>query len=175
MLIYYLITTNINHILFFFNTRHLSRSIKLIHRKSWKCFPNFPKIASTCTHKILFFKRKKFCSLRIFFFCSFCPFREKFCSWSDQTERLVFRETGVSRHNAGPMEAPLKPLNAIEYSDWPRVFRGGLNRDPWCRETPASQTAALRKLYLHFFSHWMGYNRGDGFPFNFEPNGIPFG
>ena len=33
----------------------------------------------------------------------------------------------------------------------------------------------LRKLYFHFLSHWMGYDRGDGFPFNFEPNGIPFG
>ena len=33
----------------------------------------------------------------------------------------------------------------------------------------------LRKLNFHFLSHWMGYDRGDSFPFNFEPNGIPFG
>ena len=26
-----------------------------------------------------------------------------------------------------------------------------------------------------FLSHWMVYDRGDGFPFDFEPNGIPFG
>ena len=33
----------------------------------------------------------------------------------------------------------------------------------------------LRKLYFHFLSHWMGYDRGDSFPFDFQPNGIPFG
>ena len=32
----------------------------------------------------------------------------------------------------------------------------------------------LRKLYFHFLSNWMGYDRGDSFPFNFESNGIPF-
>ena len=34
-------------------------------------------------------------------------------------------------------------------------------------------THKLRKLCFHFFSHWMGYDRGDSF--DFEPNGIPFG
>ena len=34
---------------------------------------------------------------------------------------------------------------------------------------------ALRKLYFHFLSYWMGYDRGDSFPFDSEPNGIPFG
>ena len=33
----------------------------------------------------------------------------------------------------------------------------------------------LRKLVFHFLSNWMGYDRGDSFPFNFEPNGNPFG
>ena len=33
----------------------------------------------------------------------------------------------------------------------------------------------LTKLYFHFLSYWMGYDRGDSFPFNFEPNRIPFG
>ena len=32
----------------------------------------------------------------------------------------------------------------------------------------------LRKIYFHFLSHGMGYDRGDSFPFDFEPNGIPF-
>ena len=32
----------------------------------------------------------------------------------------------------------------------------------------------LRKLYCHFLSHWMGYDSGDRFPFDSEPNGIPF-
>ena len=36
---------------------------------------------------------------------------------------------------------------------------------------------ALRKLVFYFLSHWMGYgyDRGDSFPFDFKPNGIPFG
>ena len=35
---------------------------------------------------------------------------------------------------------------------------------------------ALRKLYFHFLlSHWMGYDPGDIFRFDFEPNGNPFG
>ena len=33
----------------------------------------------------------------------------------------------------------------------------------------------LRKLYFHFLSHWMGCDRGDSFPFDFEPNGNLFG
>ena len=40
-------------------------------------------------------------------------------------------------------------------------------------DTRSSST--LRKLYFHFLSHWMGYDRGDSFSFDFEPNGIPFG
>ena len=32
---------------------------------------------------------------------------------------------------------------------------------------------AMRKLY--FLSNWMGYDRNDSFPFDFEPNGLPFG
>ena len=27
---------------------------------------------------------------------------------------------------------------------------------------------------FNFISHWMGYDRGDSFPFDFEPNGDPF-
>ena len=33
----------------------------------------------------------------------------------------------------------------------------------------------LRKLFFHFLSHLMGYDRGDSFPFDFGPNRIPFG
>ena len=33
----------------------------------------------------------------------------------------------------------------------------------------------LRKLVLHFLSNWLGYDRGDSFPFDLEPNGNPFG
>ena len=33
----------------------------------------------------------------------------------------------------------------------------------------------LRKLDIYFLSNWMGYDRGDSVPLNFEPNGNPFG
>ena len=34
---------------------------------------------------------------------------------------------------------------------------------------------ALRKLVFHFLSNLIGYDRGDSFPSDFEPNGSPFG
>ena len=33
----------------------------------------------------------------------------------------------------------------------------------------------LRKLVFHFLSNWMGYDGGDSFHFDFEPNWNPFG
>ena len=36
------------------------------------------------------------------------------------------------------------------------------------------ETVTLRKLYFQFISNLMGYNRGDIFTFDFEPNGILF-
>ena len=36
-------------------------------------------------------------------------------------------------------------------------------------------SSTLRKLAFHFLSNWMGYDRDDSFPFDFEPNGNPFG
>ena len=35
--------------------------------------------------------------------------------------------------------------------------------------------STLKKLYFHFLSNWMGYDHGDSFSFDFEPNGSPFG
>ena len=34
---------------------------------------------------------------------------------------------------------------------------------------PHSVRHVLRKIEFHFTSKWMGYDRGDGFPFDFEP------
>ena len=46
----------------------------------------------------------------------------------------------------------------------------------WSSETlNKPRTYTLRKLVFHFLSNWMGYDRGDSFPFDIEPNGIPFG
>ena len=33
----------------------------------------------------------------------------------------------------------------------------------------------MRKLVYQFLSNWNGYDRGDSFPFDFEPNSNPFG
>jgi len=42
-------------------------------------------------------------------------------------------------------------------------------------ESRCTSMNSLTKLCFHFLSHWMGYDHGDSFPFDFEPNGIPFG
>ena len=43
--------------------------------------------------------------------------------------------------------------------------------------TPGSNNKlpTLRKLDFHFLTNCMGYDRGDSFPSDFEPNGNPFG
>ena len=40
-------------------------------------------------------------------------------------------------------------------------------------KTDTGETHTLKELAFHFLSNWMGYDRGDSFPFDFEPNGIP--
>ena len=37
------------------------------------------------------------------------------------------------------------------------------------------ELSTLRKLYFRFLSNWMGYDHGVSIPFDFEPNGNPFG
>ena len=44
-----------------------------------------------------------------------------------------------------------------------------------CGATSAFKHIHLKNLYFHFLSNRMRYDRGDGFPFDFEPNRIPFG
>ena len=38
-----------------------------------------------------------------------------------------------------------------------------------------ARSRTLRKLVFHYLPNWMGSDRGDSFPFDFEPNGVPFG
>ena len=51
----------------------------------------------------------------------------------------------------------------------------------WCsskfdeRTAVAGVISTLRKTFFHFLSNRMGYDRGDSFPFDFEPNEILFG
>ena len=44
-----------------------------------------------------------------------------------------------------------------------------------CPAKLIAQKRTPRKLYFYFLSHWMGYDCGDSFLFDFEPNGIPSG
>ena len=67
-----------------------------------------------------------------------------------------------------PNWSPLKHLKTSRH----QCTEGIWIDPPLCRE---SWTSTLRKLNFHFLSHWMGYDRGDSIPFDFEPNGIPFG
>ena len=57
--------------------------------------------------------------------------------------------------------------NCVEMDQFSRHEMTSLN------ELLLRRNCTLRKLYFH--SHWMGYDRGDSFPFDFEPNGFPFG
>ena len=45
----------------------------------------------------------------------------------------------------------------------------------FCSVTQYLMTRALGKIYFHFLSYCMGYDRGDSFPFDFETNGVQFG
>ena len=56
------------------------------------------------------------------------------------------------------------PIICVQREIW--MFRNLFDR-------PRSST--LRKLVFYFLSNWMGYDRGDNFPLDFEPNGFPFG
>ena len=61
-------------------------------------------------------------------------------------------------------------LEYIHRSQW-----GDYSSERWSVKGHMLSSHPLRKLYFHFLSHWMGYDRGDSFPFDFKPNGIPFG
>ena len=58
-----------------------------------------------------------------------------------------------------------------------RVYFVTFENDKKCSEILIEKYICdtLRKLYFQFLSHWMGYDRGGNFTFDFTPNGIPFG
>ena len=62
---------------------------------------------------------------------------------------FLSQETGVPRHNGVPIQAPLKPLNTIEWQDERGLSGGPSIGPPWCRETGSRD----------FFSH-PGTKRG---------------
>ena len=74
------------------------------------------------------------------------------------------------------------PFHLLSYPNYPTGFSffifpvifislSSSNNRQWRQESKI----ALRKLHFHFLSNWMGYDRDDSFPFDFESNGIPFG
>ena len=75
----------------------------------------------------------------------------------------------------GIMEAklrtPFKIINTILLS-WSEGFQETVNWGPTMLKITSLTDSyiyqsALIKLYIHFLSHWMEYDRGDSFPFNF--------
>ena len=54
-------------------------------------------------------------------------------------------------------------------------FIGTVFRQSLSSQSAFSGTVSLKKLYFLFLSYWMGYDRGDSFPLDFEPNGLTFG
>ena len=71
------------------------------------------------------------------------------------------------------LRAPLKSFDTIVFWDVRGYFRGFCicyGRKQHCKLGPT-----LRKLVFYFLSHWIGYDRGDSFSFNFEQNWFPFG
>ena len=74
---------------------------------------------------------------------------------------------GIEGFKWGPcIWAPIMLRDASICDSRCKFLQSGRGIPKWC---------TLRKLYFHFFSHWMVYDRGDSFPFYFEPNGILFG
>ena len=45
----------------------------------------------------------------------------------------------------------------------------------WVALPSLQYTIFIQKIYLHFLSNWMEFDRGDSFPFNFKAIGISFG
>ena len=77
-----------------------------------------------------------------------------------------------SRRAAAAGRFPLFELTKEQNKIFSAGFFNANSRDN-TRQRGFLQT--LRKLCFHFLSHWMGYDRGGSFPFDFEPNGFPFG
>ena len=71
-------------------------------------------------------------------------------------------KTNVSKR-CGQCREITKSLVSSKTTSWRNIL--GMRRG----------VASLRKLGFHFLPHWMGYDCGDSFPVDFEPNGIPFG
>ena len=56
-----------------------------------------------------------------------------------------------------------KPIEPSQHSIILRGLKGALNWAPITLVYPVGPQRTLRKLYFHFLSHWMGYDRGDSF------------
>ena len=54
-------------------------------------------------------------------------------------------------------------------------FKDALNWVPLIPRITSFSDGCTVCICFHFFSHWMGYNRGDSFSFDSESNEIPFG
>ena len=88
-------------------------------------------------------------------------------------ERFLWCQESVFSDVTSPANTKHSSKPVIKFSKLP-------SRKNACdRLIPPSLTVSrdghTEKTMLPFPSHWMGYDRGDSFPFDFEPNGIQFG
>ena len=94
---------------------------------------------------------------------------------------LPVHEVHACRHNGVPIEGP--PSTRILL--WCTVgFRRprklvlmiprGASHSGSCT-FDRCENSTLRKLVFYLLLNWIGYDRGESFPFDFEPNGILFG
>ena len=56
-----------------------------------------------------------------------------------------------------------------------QLLVSGVVADAAVRLSIFSVTSTLRRIGFLFLSNWMKYDRSDSFPFNYEPDTIPFG
>ena len=113
-------------------------------------------------------------------------FRQLGKGWFSGMEQLasVVREAFCSWHNGDPNRgSPLSPPTNIKFSlnreglkgRGPQIRPQDRERDARPPENYTPRPVALKKLSFHFLSNWMGYDRRNSFPLDFETNENPFG
>ena len=66
------------------------------------------------------------------------------------------------------------PIGLYSIYSWPRCMRL-VNSVAYETLLQKFHINTVKKLLFLFLSNWKGCDHGDSFPFDFEPNGIPFG
>ena len=91
-----------------------------------------------------------------------CEHFQHICSWSNKISSKLF----IFTVNFNSLQ-----LNN-EHHKWFTVFFHNVRKHINANEK--KYLLPLRKLDFQFLSNWMGYDRGNSLPFDFEPNRFPF-